>query len=84
MHSLMCRIFLEKWYGLVPMEHRWQYTQNNLPQMLENNGFKIERVVLSNMWYKVPGWKGLVFALLLFIANITNSGDLIIVVARKK
>lgn len=83
MHSLMGRLFLEKWYGLVPMQHRWQYTQNNLPKVLEKNGFKVERVLLSNMWYKVPGWKGIIFAILLFIADITNSGDLVTVVARK-
>lgn len=83
MHSLMARIFLERWYGLVPMQHRWQYTQNNLPQLLEKNGYSVEKVVLSNMWYKVPGFKGVIFKIILLLADITNSGDLITVVAKK-
>lgn len=83
-NSLMARIFLEKWYGLVPMEHRWHYTKNNLPKLLVKNGFVVEKVIHSNMWYKTPGLKGFVIKLILLIADITNSGDLITVIARKK
>ncbi len=81
-HSLMAMLFLERWYGLVPMEHRWHYTQNNLPQLLSKNGFNIKRVVISNMWYKVPGLKGVIFWVILRIADMLNAGDQITVVAQ--
>ncbi|KKT34655.1 MAG: hypothetical protein UW23_C0032G0017 [Candidatus Collierbacteria bacterium GW2011_GWA1_44_12] len=72
------------WYGLVPMEHRWHYTKNNLPKLLVENGFDVKKVIHSNMWYSLPGYKGLIIKIILHIADITNSGDLITVIARKK
>jgi len=48
------------------------------------NGFDVKKVIHSNMWYSLPGYKGLIIKIILHIADITNSGDLITVIARKK
>ncbi len=82
--SLMSRIFLDRWYGLQPQQHRWQFTKKSLPKVIKENGFTIEKVVVSNLWYDPPSWRGFIFALLLKIADLTNTGDLITIVAKKK
>lgn len=83
MNSLMARIFLDRWYGLRPLEHRWQFTPQTLPKILKDNNFKIEKVIITNLWYRVPGWKGLIFKILLFTADLLKIGDQVIVIARK-
>lgn len=83
MNSLMARIFLDRWYGLRPLEHRWQFTPKTLSQVLKENNFKIEKIIVTNLWYRVPGWKGVIFKILLFTADLLKLGDQVIVIARK-
>ncbi|MBI3559376.1 class I SAM-dependent methyltransferase [Candidatus Gottesmanbacteria bacterium] len=83
MNSLMARIFLDRWYGLRPMEHRWQFTPKTLSKTLEDNNFKIEKIIITNLWYRVPGWKGLIFKIILFTADLLKLGDQVIVIAKK-
>lgn len=80
--SLMARIFLDRWYGLRPQEHRWQFTKKSLPRLLRQNGFSVRKVVVSSLWYDPPGWKKPVFNVLMKAADLTNSGDMVTVVAR--
>lgn len=80
--SLMRWLFQERWYGLVPKQHRYQYSPKSLKYLLEKNGFKIHKMVVNNLDYQVKGWKGFVFNYLLKIATITNTGDQVIVLAK--
>lgn len=81
-NSLLSFIFRDRWYGLQPMEHRWQFTPKSLAKLLEENGFTIQRVETRNMIYNPSGWKKWVFLMLTTIAKITNLGDLVTVTAR--
>lgn len=82
--SLMARIFLDRWYGLQPQQHRWQFTPKTLPNLLKENGFIIDKVIVNNLWYKVPGIKGLVFWVLLRLADFLTLGDQVVVIAKKR
>jgi len=80
--SLMCWVFQEKWYGLVPHQHRFQYSPTSLKYLFKKNSFKIEKIIVNNLDYQVKGWKGIIFQCLLRIADITNTGDQVTIQAR--
>lgn len=80
--SLMAWIFRQRWYGLCPSEHVWQFTPKILRLLLEENGFKIEKVVVNSLDYQPPGWKGVVFSLLVAVANFLKIGDQVVIVCR--
>lgn len=80
--SLMFKIFRQKWYGLVPNQHRFQYSPKSLKFLMGRTGFKTEKVVINNLDYRVLGFKGLIFNLILKIADITKTGDQTIIIAR--
>ena len=81
-NSLMFKIFRQKWYGLVPNQHRFQYSPKSLKFLLEKTGFKIEKVIINNLDYQVKSFKGLIFNLILKIADITKTGDQVIIIAK--
>lgn len=82
--SLMYWIFKNRWYGLQPAQHVWQFTPKLISQVISRNGFVVDRIVTNNLDYDVPGIKGLVFKLLLFLADIIGKGDQVVVIARKR
>ncbi|MCL4397900.1 class I SAM-dependent methyltransferase [Patescibacteria group bacterium] len=81
--SLMYFIFRQRWYGLQPSQHLWQFSPATLHQLLENNVFNNVNISVINMDYQVPGIKGAVFALLLIKAKVTGLGDQLVAVAKK-
>lgn len=81
--SLMYWVFKNRWYGLQPAQHVWQFTPKLISQVISRNGFTINRLVTNNLDYDVPGLKGIIFKLLLFLADIIGKGDQVVVVARK-
>lgn len=82
--SLMLWLFQERWYGLVPKQHRYQFSPKSLRFLLEKEGFKIERIVVNNLDYDPGGFKGIIFKLLLVIASVLNVGDQAVVLAKIK
>lgn len=82
--SLMLWVFQERWYGLVPKQHRFQFSPKSLRFLLEKEGFKVEKVVVNDLDYQVSGWKGIIFSVLLEIAKLLNFGDQVIVLAKIK
>lgn len=81
--SLMHWIFGRRWYGRKPTDHKQQFTAQTLTETIKNSGLTVEKVVINNLGYNIPGVKGLVFALLLKIADWTKMGDQTIIIARK-
>lgn len=81
--SLPAMIFRQRWYGLVPSQHYWQFTPATLVSFVRRSGFTVRQVVVNNLDYQVPGLKGFFFALLLWLAKILRLGDQVIVVASK-
>ncbi len=82
--SLMLWVFQERWYGLVPKQHRFQFSPKSLRFLFEKEGFKVEKVVVNDLDYQVPGLKGIIFSVLLEVAKHLNCGDQVIVLAKKK
>jgi 2-polyprenyl-3-methyl-5-hydroxy-6-metoxy-1,4-benzoquinol methylase len=80
-NSLMFRLFSERWYGLVPNQHLWQFSAKTLARLLESNGFNIKRIEITNLDYQVKGIKGIIFSILLKIADIFKLGDQVVVLA---
>ncbi|MBI3631834.1 MAG: class I SAM-dependent methyltransferase [Candidatus Vogelbacteria bacterium] len=80
--SLMFRLFRCKWYGLVPWQHIWQFSDKTLKMLLQANGLEVIKIKKTNLYYKVPGIKGAVFRLLLWFSNIFQSGDQTFILAR--
>lgn len=81
--SLMYLIFGPRWYGLCPREHRTQFTPQTLLALIESSGFRVKKIVANNLGYQVCGWKGIIFSLILKVADLTKTGDQVIVIAKK-
>lgn len=81
--SLMYFIFRERWYGLQPAQHVWQFTPSLLPKILRRRGFKIEKVIVNSLDYQPGGIKQVAFWILTSLANLLGVGDQVIVLARK-
>lgn len=79
--SLMFYLFRQRWYGLQPSQHIWQFSPNTLRRQLRKNGFREIKIDVINMDYQVPGIKGVAFKILLLTAKIFNVGDQLVVVA---
>ena len=79
--SLMFYIFRDRWYGLQPGQHVWQFTPDTICAVLERNGFQVKNFWITNLDYQPQGFKKLIFAALLFAAKITHLGDQIILLA---
>lgn len=81
--SLMYWLFKQKWYGLQPAQHVWQFTPVLISKVIARNGFTIERVITNNLDYDVPGIKGIIFRFLTTVADIIGKGDQVVVIAKK-
>ncbi len=82
-NSLMFKIFKNKWYGLQPNQHVWQFSPESLGEILRVNNFKIKKIKTCNLNYEVKGLKGIIFSMLLFIAPKIGQGDQIFLIATK-
>ena len=80
--SLMFYIFRDRWYGLQPGQHLWQFDPETLEKLLWKTGFKETKAFVVNMDYQVTGAKGIIFSLLLLVAKISGLGDQTILLAR--
>lgn len=81
------RFFLGKyWYGFVPSQHVWQCGLLGVTSVLERAGFEIIKTKTRYNLDHEFGFnlKGLVKLFIFCIAWITGTGDLLIIVARKK
>lgn len=81
--SLMYYIFKNKWYGLQPAQHVWQFTPELLTAVLKRNELEIISKNITSLDYQVKGFKGIVFALLLAMAKILPVGDQLVCLAKK-
>jgi 2-polyprenyl-3-methyl-5-hydroxy-6-metoxy-1,4-benzoquinol methylase len=81
--SLMFWIFQDRWYGLQPAQHVWQFTPKLISEVISRNGFLIEKVITNSLDYDVPGLKGIAFKILTSVANLINKGDQVVVIAKK-
>lgn len=81
--SLMFWIFQDRWYGLQPAQHVWQFTPKLISEVISRNGFLIEKVITNSLDYEVPGLKGIAFKILTTVANLINKGDQVVVIAKK-
>lgn len=81
--SLMFWMFRDRWYGLSPFQHVWQFTPESLAGLLTTNGFRVERVKVGSLAYNTSGWKAIVFKTLVFISNISGFGDQVFVLATR-
>lgn len=82
-NSLMFWIFKERWYGLQPAQHLWQFTGKSLPALVNKKGFKVNSVIINSLDYQPADWKRIIFWLLVKFANIIGFGDQVFVLARK-
>lgn len=80
--SLMSKIFRNRWYGLQPNQHIWQFTPSLLQKVLSENKFQVVKLETRNLDYQVNGLKGLIFKVILFIAPKINQGDQIFLLCK--
>ena len=82
--NLMRRIFKERWYGLQPTQHVWQFTPETLIPFLEKNGFKLRRNIPASLDYNPENKiKKLAFVFLARFAELINRGDQLIILLEK-
>lgn len=82
-HSLMFYIFKDRWYGLQPGQHLWQFTHATLTRLLEKNGFTVDKLVTTCLDYNPTSWKSLAFKMLTKTANLIALGDQIYLLAKR-
>lgn len=82
-NSLMYWIFRDRWYGLQPAQHVWQFTEKTLPALIAKNGFEIDRIQINSLDYQPAGYKKFIFLVLTTLANLIGIGDQVFVLARK-
>lgn len=83
-YSLMHFIFQNRWYGLCPSQHVWQFTPESLKALLRRNGFKIERTVINSLDYQPVGIRRIIFGFLTHLANFLKIGDQVVVICRRR
>lgn len=84
-NSLWRRVLRNKWRGLMPTQHHWQFEEKTLKNILEENNFVVLEISKKNITYKIDfSFEGAIKAILLVISKIFNWGDNLVVVARKK
>lgn len=81
--SLMYFLFRERWYGLQPEQHLWQFTPKTLTERLNKNGFRVTRVKIGSLAYDTHGWKAMAFKGLVWIGNLTGFGDQVFILASR-
>lgn len=82
-YSLMHWIFRDRWYGLCPSQHVWQFTPKSLSALLVRNGFKIDKVIVNSLDYQPGGVKQIVFWFLINLANLFRVGDQVVIICRR-
>lgn len=83
-NSLMYWIFKDRWYGLQPAQHVWQFTGKSLPSEIATSGFIIDRIKINSLNYQPKGWKKIIFWLLTSFADAVGWGDQVFVIAHKE
>lgn len=81
--SLMFWLYRDRWYGLSPFQHVWQFTPETLSNLLSRNKFQVTKIKVGSLAYNTPGWKAIVFKTLVLIANLTGYGDQVFVLATR-
>lgn len=75
----------KKWELLMPNEHMWQFSDIYLNQLLSCFGFKTEAVVFDNDYrIEYSLMKQLYFRLLILLNKLFHTGEVLLLVARKK
>ncbi len=82
--SLLHWLFGNRWYGLRPAQHVWQFTPKTLTALLKRNGFKIEKVIVNSLDYQPGGTKQIIFGFLTNLANLFQIGDQVVVICRRR
>lgn len=83
--SLWRRLQGAGWYGFVPTQHIWQGGRRGLTALLRRSGFEIAFVSCRLSLYReaAGGMKGLAKRMLSWLAYLTDTGDRLIIMARK-
>lgn len=82
-NSLMFKIFKDRWYGLQPAQHIWQFTPESLSNIIQKNGFKVDKIKVNSLDYQLKGLKKVAFWLLTNFADFIGQGDQVYVLAKK-
>ena len=83
--SIMSILKKGRWQSLIPDQHRWHFTFATLDQLVQPQGFYRLGVTMENHDRSMhPLWKLPIYWVIDMIALLTNRGEAILVVYRKK
>jgi 2-polyprenyl-3-methyl-5-hydroxy-6-metoxy-1,4-benzoquinol methylase len=82
--GLLPALLRERWYGLQPSQHVWQFTPASYARLFSAAGFAVEEVRVGSMHY-APGrrYRGSLVWALARIANAVGRGDNLLLVGRR-
>jgi len=83
--SIWRRILRNKWRGLAPEQHYWQFEQSSLEKILRKNSFIILKTFKrrNTLYHLNFTPAGLIKALLILLAKTFRQGDNLIILAQK-
>lgn len=74
----------ERWYGLQPSQHVWQFTRASYVTLFRVAGFAVEEVRIDSLFYaRGPGYKGFLTWALARIGEAVGRGDNLLLVGRR-
>ena len=84
--SLPARLLKNRWYGLNPKQHVWQFTPKTLSRIIRGLGLSVEKIVTNKaMYYEKAehGVAGFLFRSFLKLSELSGLADNLYLVARK-
>lgn len=84
-YSLWRLLLTNRWYGLAPYGHVWQFSKQALVSFLKKSNFSVVKIITRrNLHHDVKlTIRGLMVLIIRLLATLLNRGDRLIVVARK-
>lgn len=84
-NSIWRKVLGSKWYGFINRQHVWQFSKKPLEKIIKKNGFDVLfSTTKFSLYHQVRfNIKGFIKMILHLLAYVFNSGDNLIIVAKK-